>query len=204
MSATYTLANAVTEICHKVGDHDELLYGAYEPNGYNRAKKLFWEAVNMIIEPDQLKASFPSLYDYAINLPENDIYGLIGIATRSIDSSGEVDLADLTQFMKLIEWNNNPGTTGNAKYIRKIPMSKIGNMGTKTVVPDDVLYAAEEKTILRFYPTDSDDRLRVKYIKTPDNNTETTTSLLLTVTTTFILKAVDLASNLLEKERTRK
>jgi len=204
MAATYTLANAVTEICAKQKDYAEQRFGANDTKTYYRARKLFWEAVNMIIEPDQLKASFPSLYDYAINLPENDIYGLIGIATRSIDSSGEVDLADLTQFMKLIEWNNNPGTTGNAKYIRKIPMSKIGNMGTKTVVPDDVLYAAEEKTILRFYPTDSDDQIRVKYIKTPDNNTETTTSLLLTFTMTFILKAVDLASNLLEKERTRR
>lgn len=213
MAASYLLSAAVTEICAKQKDYNEQRYGVNDSKGYDRAQILFWEAVNTLICPtDQLKTDYPEFYNFTVNLPGHHIHGLIITVDEAIED-GEIDLMDLTDFMKLVKYINAPNIspdrtgptiTGNKLYLRKISMEKISNMGTKIIVPDNILYVAEEDTLLKFYPLTADDNIRITYIKTPDNNMDTDQSLLEYFSMSFIVKAVALASQLLEYERTRK
>jgi len=209
MPGTYLLSDAVTEICAKQKDYDEKRYGANDDKEYYRAKKLFWEAVNMLICPsDQLKTDYPSFYDFAVNLPGQHIHGLLTISDEPI-VDGKIELMGLgptaeISFMKLIQYINKPGKTGNQRYMRNVSMEKIGNMAAESIVPDNILYTAIQGTDIMFYPTTADDIITVTYIKTPNNDLNTTESLLEIFSMPFVLKAVELASQLLEYERTRK
>ncbi len=204
MAATYLLSTAITEICAKQKDYAEQRYGANDPKTYKRAQKLFWEAVLMLISPSsELKTNYPNFYNFALTMGNNHIFGLITKADTAI-ASGILTLTALAGFMKLIKYYNTIGGTGNKKYLRKVPIEKISSMAQAEIIPDNILYVAETGNILNFYPAAETDKITVEYIKTPDNELAAATSLLTLFSMAFIVKAVELASQILEYERTRK
>lgn len=210
MAVAYLLSTAITEICAKQKDYDEQRYGANDSKAYGRAQKLFWEAVNMLISPTpQLQTDYPEFYNFALGVMENHIFGLIASADTAI-ASGIITLTSLADFMKILVRNgkwvyyNTIGATGNEKYLRRVPVEKIASMAKASIVPDNTLYVAEVGNILKFFPTADTGKITVEYIKTPDNSLATSASLLTLFSMPFILKAVQLASQLLEYERMRK
>ena len=209
MAATYTLANAITEICNKVGDYDEYKFGANDPDQHYRAKKLFWEAVYDILSPSEiLKEKYPLIYAYATGITPDDIFGLCTSEAIAI-ASGIITLTALTgDFYRLLYPNDllksvftDPNVTGSCQLLLKLATTQIlaGMKGSENV-PAHVLYIYEENQIIKVMPKATTTKLTVLYITQPDNTIATTATLHTIYSPKFIKTAEQLATLYLKEE----
>ena len=200
MALSYTLAEAVTEICAKVKDYGEVRYGANDPKSYFRAKKLFWEAVLMLTKPNKaMEIQFPQFYEFAQNVSREDLHGLIATETKAF-ASGIITLTTLTNFMEFIEFNNYTGEHNITKNIRIVSPKKFNGMAKTAMYPPNTVYITRIGNIIKVTPSSETGSLDITYIKTPDNSLATTTSMLTLFSLSFATMASRLAAELLKIE----